>query len=479
MGNPILSQRSETVNTILFLIISATLVITLFQLSTYSYLLFHSLIELFAIVIACAVFVIGWNSKGDNKFFLFIGIAYLFVAGIDILHTLSYYGTGIFPGYDADLPTQLWIAGRYLESASLLLAPIFYKIGLKLRKHYIVLGYFVVTSILVTATLTGVFPSCFIMGEGLTLFKVASEYVISGILILAALAYYKTRENFDEIALKWFFVAIAFSIAAEMSFTLYTDVYGFSNMIGHYLRFISYYMVYKAVIEVTLTRPYDSMFKSLKESEESLLEANEFLQLTTKVIRHDIRNELSRISLAIELHQQSGCREDLMEEVFESIDRCTLLVESTHQISLAYEGKTELIRIDIREVLLQASGDTKLNVTVEGEGVVLAGTGLLSVFRNIIMNAEKHSSSDRIEIIVSKIGNMVETRISDFGTGITEEVREKIFEEGFSSGTQSGSGLGMFIAKKLVESYKGTIHVEPNQPTGATFVVKLPASNKG
>jgi len=468
-----LSSSSDLVNTTVFFVLTAIITIILFQLSIYSYLLFHSLIELFAIVIACAVFVIGWNSKDDNNFYMFLGIAYLFIAGVDILHTLSYYGTGIFPGYDADLPTQLWILGRYIEAISLLIAPFIYKIKRKIRKEYLVLSYLVIVGLLLTSIFTLVFPQCFIMGEGLTLFKITSEFVISGILLIAALSYYLTRNNFDSTSLKWFIAAIAFTIAAEMSFTLYSHPYGLENMIGHYFRFISYYMIYKAIIEATLIRPYDVMFRSLKISEQSLIETNEYLQLTTKIVRHDIRNELSKITLAIELYQQSKKDDSLLEQVLESISRCTILIESTRQMSLAHEGRIELNPVNIGEILQQAISDSKLKISIEGDASVIAGTGLLSVFRNIIMNAENHSSSDRLDIYVSSTKDTVEIRFSDFGSGIPEEIREKIFEEGFTAGPKAGSGIGLFIAKKLIESYNGTISVESNLPKGTTFVVSL------
>src|SRR4030067_2623723 len=83
----------------------------LYLTSLYSYLLFHSLAEMFSISIACAIFMIAWNSRRflDHHYLLFIGIAYLFVGGLDLLHTLSYKGMGVFPGTDANLTPQLWI----------------------------------------------------------------------------------------------------------------------------------------------------------------------------------------------------------------------------------------------------------------------------------------------------------------------------------------------------------------------------------
>ncbi len=95
-----------------------------FLLSTYSYLLFHSLAEVLSIVISGGVFFIGWNSRKymNSSFFLIIGTSFLFISVIDLFHTLSYSGMNIFLDYDANLPTQLWIAARYWQSVSYLLA---------------------------------------------------------------------------------------------------------------------------------------------------------------------------------------------------------------------------------------------------------------------------------------------------------------------------------------------------------------------
>ena len=185
--------------TLILLFVSVTVVIGLFLISTYSYLLFHSIIELFAILIAFAVFVIGWNSTSKNKFFTFIGIAYIFIAAIDILHTLSYSGTGIFPEYNANLPTQLWIIARYIESSAILIAP--FMMERSTKREYLVLAFFIVSSLSLLTIFAGLFPDCFIEGEGLTPFKIFSEYIISAILVLAGIVYYRVREKFDDYVL--------------------------------------------------------------------------------------------------------------------------------------------------------------------------------------------------------------------------------------------------------------------------------------
>ena len=106
------------------LLVGGLLFLGLYLTSLYNYLLFHSLAEIFSIVIAFSIFVLAWNYRNiiDNNYLIFLGIAYLFVGFIDIIHTLAYAGMGVFRGFGANLPTQLWIIARSLESISLLLA---------------------------------------------------------------------------------------------------------------------------------------------------------------------------------------------------------------------------------------------------------------------------------------------------------------------------------------------------------------------
>jgi PAS domain S-box-containing protein len=233
--------------------------------------LFHSLAEIFSIIIACGIFMIAWNSRRflDNHYLLFIGIAYLFVGGLDLLHTLAYKGMGVFSGYDANLPTQLWIAARYLQSISLLLAPLW--IGRKLKINPMLLAYGVVVALLLLAIFPWqIFPDCFMEGRGLTPFKKISEYIISLILMTAIVLLIQRRKEFDPIVFRLLSGAILTTIAAEVAFTFYVSVYGLPNLVGHLFKVVSFYLIYKALIETGLVRPYDLLFRNLKKSEEAL-----------------------------------------------------------------------------------------------------------------------------------------------------------------------------------------------------------------
>jgi len=243
----------------------------LYLTSLYSYLLFHSMSEIFSIVVACGIFMIAWNSRQflDNNYLLFIGIAYLFVGGIDLLHTLAYKGMGVFQGYGANLATQLWMAARYIESFSLLIAPLV--LGRKLKSSFVLMGYFFVVVILLTSIFHWrIFPDCFVEGIGLTPFKKISEYIICLLLLISVALLVSKQVEFDRVVLKLLVTSIFLTIIAELAFTFYISVYGISNLLGHFCKIISFYLIYKAIIETSLTKPYDLLFRNLKQSEEAL-----------------------------------------------------------------------------------------------------------------------------------------------------------------------------------------------------------------
>ncbi len=256
---------------LLEILVGALVFALLFVMSRYDYLLFHSIAEIFSSVIAMTIFIIAWHTRRhlDNDFLLFLGIAFLFIGAIDLLHMLAYKGMGVFDGYDTDLPTQLWIAARYMQALSLLLAPLFLTRKLKVQAAFII--YSVVTALLLLSVFTfRIFPACFVEGEGLTAFKQVSEYIISLILLLAIGMFVRKRDELNTKVFGLLVASMAITIVSELSFTLYVDPYGFFNLFGHFLKIFAFYLVYVAIIETGLEKPYEMLYRKLKQREEML-----------------------------------------------------------------------------------------------------------------------------------------------------------------------------------------------------------------
>jgi len=246
----------------------ALILLGLYLASLYSYLLFHIIAEIFSIIVAFSIFIISWNSRRfiDNNYFLFIGIAFLFVGLMDLAHTIAYPGMAVLPGSGTNAAAQLWISARYIQGLSLLAAPLL--IGRRLRFNWLIPSYGLIVLLLwVSIFYWQNFPACFIEGVGLTAFKKISEYVISLILLGSIFVTFQKRREFDSMVLRLLFAAIIVTIISELFFTLYEHPFGLPNLIGHFLKIVSFYLIYKAIIETGLVRPYDLLFRNLRQSE--------------------------------------------------------------------------------------------------------------------------------------------------------------------------------------------------------------------
>ncbi len=239
--------------------------IVLYITACANYLLFHAIVETFAVVVAALIFTLAirtyQHSKNDT--FLFLGIAYLYIGILDFAHMLSYKGMGVFSRFGSDVPTQLWVAGRFLETVSFLV--ILFMVGKRINQALTASIYGVVTaSLLLSIMVFRTFPVCFAEGQGLTSFKIGAEYVIIGLLAVAVYVFYRKKEYFGDETFKFIGVAMVATAAAELCFTLYTDVYGVANMLGHLLKVVSYYFLFSGVLVQGVDAPYSMISSELK-----------------------------------------------------------------------------------------------------------------------------------------------------------------------------------------------------------------------
>lgn len=258
----------------------------LVALSFYNYLLFHSLVELFSVVVAALIFVLARTTQNfmANHYFLFLGISYFYVGLIDLVHTLAYKGMGVFQDATVNEPTQLWILARYIESASLLTAPTYAR-----RKAPVVLVGMLYTAVTFVGLLAvfqwKVFPDCFVEGKGLTPFKIVSEYVICVVLLAGAIRLYGVRTILDTKIFRLLLAAVVTTVLAELSFTFYVHVYGLSNMAGHLFKLLSFLFVFEAIVVTGIRDPFAILFREIKENEKNLREEKEKLEAALKEIK--------------------------------------------------------------------------------------------------------------------------------------------------------------------------------------------------
>ncbi|MFB3820077.1 MAG: MASE3 domain-containing protein [Candidatus Methylomirabilales bacterium] len=246
----------------------------LYLIGLFSYPLFHGLAEAFTIAVGCGIFMVAWNARGfaEDHLLLWLGVASLFVGGLDLLHMLTYAGIGLFPGEAPNLPTQLWLAARYLQAAALVVAPIYLTRRLDARLAFAAWGG--TAALLLLAILVWrIFPDAFVEPGGLTLFKEVSDAAIILTLVAAIGRLNRKRHLLHPDVFRLFVASIVLLAAGEAAFTASVHGDAASNLIGHLLKILAFYFLYKATVETALLKPYALLFRTLKQSEEELRKA--------------------------------------------------------------------------------------------------------------------------------------------------------------------------------------------------------------
>ena len=240
-------------------LVPLVLSVLLLSISQSHFLLFHTLAEFFAIMVALLFSLVAWQMYPftKNNFLMYLGCGYFWVAALDLLHALNYSGMSIFPGTSINSSTQFWVVTRYLETILLLSAPLFFTRLLNRAGAFLLFG--LVAVCLSALIMADTFPETFIKGKGLTDFKIYSEYIIISLLIVAIIFLRSKRAHIDRFIMNIMTAAIALTMGAELAFTFYVDLYGLSNIIGHIFKLFSFWLIYVAVVQTTLKEPFVAM----------------------------------------------------------------------------------------------------------------------------------------------------------------------------------------------------------------------------
>jgi signal transduction histidine kinase len=498
--------RSREVRTVRNVAIFIAACAALWLTSAFGYLLFHSVAEMTSIAIALAVFMISWSSRGyvETQPFVLLGIGYMFVAALDLLHTLSYRGMNVIPP-GVDDATKLWIAARGLQAIVTLVFVLLTRARRTASSPlaFLLVGGAAALSVL-SIFLWHVFPLCFVEGQGVTLFKKLSEYAISAILA-ASIALLAVRGGTISGQERRLLIgAFALNIASELIFTHYVSAYGYQNLLGHLLKLGSFVLAYQALF-ATKVRSRLSLIEELKRStarlqrsEADLRSANLSKDKFISILAHDLRNPIGGIlSLSELLATRFGSFDpqrihQMCALIYDGAKESAELLESLLQWARAQAGRLAVFPSAIPVAEL-CDGIASLQRTVAGaKGVILevcvppSATAwadenmAATVIRNLISNAVKFTpQGGRVSVVSSTEGDWERITVRDTGCGMTPDELGKLFriDVHFSCpGTngERGAGMGLILCNELVALNGGTIEARSNPGTGSSFVVSLP-----
>ena len=253
--------------------------------------IFQTIIGILTVVGLWGIFVTAWNSRYlvRNSYLSFIGIAYLFVGLISLLHIISNRGMGFTA--DANLPAQLWIIASCLQSAALVIAP--FLLGRGLKTGLVFASFSLVsTGLLASVLYWHNFPPFFIEGIGPTGFAETSEYVTI-LFFLASIVTLSLKRSAFEFDAFWALVAsLTLSALSQLSLSLHTKFFWATGEAGLFLRLIAVYLMYRVFLKAGIFAPFNLIFRNLALSEKNLysliegLPAFVFVQMPDYSIRY-------------------------------------------------------------------------------------------------------------------------------------------------------------------------------------------------
>jgi len=260
-------------------------------------------------------------------------------------------------------------------------------------------------------------------------------------------------------------------------------------------------VIEKGLEKQRLSLEYKRLLKELTAANEKLKELDKRKSAFVANVSHEFKNPLATIKNALSIiinglaGDTSPKQKEFLSSAKNNIERLIRLVTDLLDISKIEAGKMEMrmenfdIVILLNEVLVDyerelAKKEISLKKDIQEDiGAIWADRDKISeVVINLLNNAVKYTPAGG-EVGIKLIGeeNELYFEISDTGPGIPEEYKDKIFDkfERITSEKTEGTGLGLPIAKDIVELHKGRIWVESESGKGSRFIFVLPKDFRG
>jgi nitrogen fixation/metabolism regulation signal transduction histidine kinase len=209
-----------------------------------------------------------------------------------------------------------------------------------------------------------------------------------------------------------------------------------------------------------------------------------------KQVAHEIKNPLTPMKLSIQHFERiwtpdapdaKARMERFSAGMVEQIDALSRIANEFSHFAQMPPANPQ--RLDLHDVARSAvalfASEPNADVVLRGATGLMVNADrehLLRVFTNLIKNALQSVPEGRraqVDVLLRSEGNEVIAEVRDNGSGIPEEIRERIFTPSFTT-KSSGMGLGLAMVKRIVEQAGGSVRFESRDQEGTTFFVVLP-----
>lgn len=228
-----------------------------------------------------------------------------------------------------------------------------------------------------------------------------------------------------------------------------------------------------------------------KRTEEELRRREALAQLgqLAAVVAHEVRNPLAGISGALQIIQgrldETSADREVMTDILDRIEALNSMVGALLLYANPRPPQIEPIQIDalLENTVEIARRDPDLKgveIEVLGDRLALPGDAdqLRILFTNLLLNAgQAMDGRGQLRLDISQVEGCCDVAVSDSGPGIPPEVRQRIFEPFFTTRSQ-GTGLGLAVAKQVIDAHDGEIAVDCPPQGGTTVTVRLPGPER-
>jgi PAS domain S-box-containing protein len=224
-----------------------------------------------------------------------------------------------------------------------------------------------------------------------------------------------------------------------------------------------------------------------KTDEQTLQHQRDSLEVLNQVVRHDVRNALHLVLAYGDMIEDyvGDDGEEHLQKILEGGRKAVDITQTAGDVTeVLLHSEGDRTPVAARPVLEEQVEDVRAShegavVSIKEtipDVAVLADDMLESVFRNLLSNAIVHNDKQLPEVTVSAAldDEMVRVRVADNGPGIPSDQKEQIFEESEKGLDSSGTGLGLYLVRTLVDRYGGDVWAADNEPEGSVFIVELP-----
>lgn len=235
------------------------------------YLPFHTVLEFVSMAISSMLFLLAWSLRDtrNNSHLFMLGAGFLAVCLIDLAHVLSYSGMPpLITPSGAEKAINFWLTGRYATAGILLYIALSQARNWSaMARHIVLLGFLAFAGGIWWLVIghAAWFPRTYIPGQGLTAFKIGAEYLLALLYATAAILFFLKSRNSRDSSLRWLATSAWVLGLAEMYFTLYADLTDIFNLLGHIYKAIAYLMIYRALFEDYVRKPYKELDRERSE----------------------------------------------------------------------------------------------------------------------------------------------------------------------------------------------------------------------